>query len=460
MTKYFVFVILLLSSYNSWASSLQCVEVFKVAEVKTEDLIHAAFMLLTTANTNLLHPELLKSLNHFANKQGLRGSLENPQTARKILVALFEMLPHREVMDQSLGAYLSQIKKLIANESPDFEDFRNGWGFELLSNKDPIYQDPQYLMNLMSVSHQSALQGYSRGSSKQHEALYEFEARWRKMTNTPAPRFFAVTGSDVISYLVSNYGGPDHVLAFKGSWMASRGIGQYVSSDMVPPVVTEPPHRLRLNEAETRKIEEQEEEVFKILKQRVHTNHNLAAIFIEPIIGSGKGLEEGGVLFFRREFLLKLQEFAKTYNIQIVSDEILTGGGRTGKFFAYQHYEGFEPNVVAFGKGLQIAGYTSLNGNFIGPIGADRGTTIGSYVEPILKANQLLKKMEEEDLLTHVNEVGDYFLQELKKLDPDARGVGVLLFSQNYGPAMGRFMPRLTITKKEIAKYFSPYKYD
>lgn len=459
MFRQILLSILLISPFYAGASSLQCSEVFKVTDkiikvtkVKKEDLLHAALMLSTTANTNLLHPQLLQALIEFASKQKINGSLENAETRLKILEAIYKKFPDSEIVNQSLAVYLSQVKGLssIESKNEDYDDFVNGWGFQLLSNHDPIYQDPQYLMDLMRSSHQSSLFGYSRSSRREYEVQAEFDDRWERVTKTPAPRFFTVTGSDVINHLISKYGGKEHVISFRGMWMASRGEGEMVSKELEPPVVSEPPRFLVLSKEEIGEIEAREAKIFELLTQRVKEKNKLNAIFLEPIIGAGRGLRDGGVQFFRREFLLKLQEFAKAHHIAIISDEILTGGGRTGKFFSYQHYEGFQPNIVVFGKGLQIAGFTDLKHESY-----EGRTTISSYVEPVIKANQLLKKIEDEDLLNHVNEVGNYFLQELRKRDPKARGVGVFLFSQRYGPAMGRFLPRLTITKEQIDEHFS-----
>ncbi|MFN7824040.1 MAG: aminotransferase class III-fold pyridoxal phosphate-dependent enzyme [Pseudobdellovibrionaceae bacterium] len=49
-----------------------------------------------------------------------------------------------------------------------------------------------------------------------------------------------------------------------------------------------------------------------------------------------------GVYFYRPQFLIKVQALAEKYQVHIFADEILTGGGRTGKFFAFQHNEGFQ----------------------------------------------------------------------------------------------------------------------
>lgn len=82
--------------------------------------------------------------------------------------------------------------------------------------------------------------------------------------------------------------------------------------------------------------------------------HNVMALLIEPIIGSSAG----GSLP-PRGYFDRVQEICKRHSIPIIADEILCGSGRTGTFFASEHF-GLKPDVVVLGKGLG-SGYAPLS---------------------------------------------------------------------------------------------------
>lgn len=73
--------------------------------------------------------------------------------------------------------------------------------------------------------------------------------------------------------------------------------------------------------------------------------NNVAAIFLEPIQG------EGGVNLPSQKFLGKIREISEKYNVLIVVDEVQTGIGRTGKKFAFEHFD-IQPDVICLAKGL------------------------------------------------------------------------------------------------------------
>ena len=80
------------------------------------------------------------------------------------------------------------------------------------------------------------------------------------------------------------------------------------------------------------------------LKSRGVDFSNLAGFMIESYLG-------WGAIFYPKEYLKALEEFAKKYDLLITFDEIQGGFGRTGKFFAYQHY-GIKPDLVCLGKAI------------------------------------------------------------------------------------------------------------
>ncbi len=86
------------------------------------------------------------------------------------------------------------------------------------------------------------------------------------------------------------------------------------------------------------------------LQQAVQDNNDdLAGLIIEPIQG------EGGDNHFRPQFLQKLRRFCDQEEILLVFDEVQTGIGLTGKFWAFEHFQ-VEPDILCFGKKTQVCG--------------------------------------------------------------------------------------------------------
>lgn len=72
---------------------------------------------------------------------------------------------------------------------------------------------------------------------------------------------------------------------------------------------------------------------------------NIAAFFVEPIQGAG------GIIMPPEEYLQAVQEICNRHDILLVADEVVTGFGKTGAMFAYQHYQ-FEPDILSLAKGI------------------------------------------------------------------------------------------------------------
>ncbi len=157
--------------------------------------------------------------------------------------------------------------------------------------------------------------------------------------------------------------------------------------------------------------------VKKLLSERT------GAVLLEVIQG------EGGVNECEESFLRDLQDLCKSEDILLVIDEVQTGVGRTGRFYAYQHY-GLEPDIITLAKGL--------GGGF--PIGATiardeianafspgtHGSTFGGNALACKTASVVVEKVKE--LLPHVREVGEYFKEKLLELEMGkVKGKGLML---------------------------------
>ncbi|MDH3796190.1 MAG: aminotransferase class III-fold pyridoxal phosphate-dependent enzyme, partial [Flavobacteriaceae bacterium] len=151
---------------------------------------------------------------------------------------------------------------------------------------------------------------------------------------------------------------------------------------------------------------------------------DVAAIIIEIIQGVG-GLDEP-----EAGFLYVLSELAKKYGALVIADEVQSGFGRTGKFFAYQYYD-FQPNIITMAKGMgngfPVAGL--LIHSKIKARKGMLGTTFGGNPLACTAVLSVLEVLEKENLLENAGQMEEYFLKKAKALAPSVRvkGKGLML---------------------------------
>ncbi|WP_123714175.1 aspartate aminotransferase family protein [Sinobacterium caligoides] len=156
------------------------------------------------------------------------------------------------------------------------------------------------------------------------------------------------------------------------------------------------------------------------VRQLVNQHSDIVAILVEPIQG------EGGVNVSPRNYLKNLQQLCNDSELLLMLDEIQTGNGRTGHYFAFQH-EKLEPDVVTTAKGL---------GNGV-PIGAciagrrasgifqpgNHGSTFGGNPLACAAANAVIDTIQENELLDNSLSMGEYIRQQLALALQDTQGV-------------------------------------
>jgi acetylornithine aminotransferase/acetylornithine/N-succinyldiaminopimelate aminotransferase len=145
---------------------------------------------------------------------------------------------------------------------------------------------------------------------------------------------------------------------------------------------------------------------------------------------------EGGINPVAREFIQAARVLTKQSGALLLSDEIQSGLGRTGRPFAYQHYR-VKPDIVTVAKplanGLPLGAILTTSEVATAFHPGMHGTTFGGGPLACAVAVAVLDTMEREDLLAHVNEVGDYFKRRLVELAArhecvrDVRGLGLML---------------------------------
>jgi acetylornithine/N-succinyldiaminopimelate aminotransferase len=146
---------------------------------------------------------------------------------------------------------------------------------------------------------------------------------------------------------------------------------------------------------------------------RAAVDDNTCAIVLEPIFG------EGGIYECSVEFLQECRAVADRHHAALIFDEIQCGLGRTGTIFAFQTF-GVTPDIIAIAKpiaaGIPLGAFL-VKEDFASAISpGQHGTTFGGGPLACRVALEYLAIVEEENLLQHVTQVGEYLQQQLKAL--------------------------------------------
>ncbi len=179
---------------------------------------------------------------------------------------------------------------------------------------------------------------------------------------------------------------------------------------------------------------------------RASFSNEVCAILIEPIQG------EGGIRPVSQEFFAAARELTQSTGALLIADEIQSGLGRTGKWFAYQQF-GIRPDITTLAKPL--AGGLPL-GAMLCTEEASRaihpglhGTTFGGGPLACAVAIAVIDAIEQEGLLSNIRETGAYFKGQLHNLAAkhesvvDVRGMGLMLAME---------MNSADLAKKIVAK--------
>ncbi|ADV42313.1 aspartate aminotransferase family protein [Bacteroides helcogenes] len=151
---------------------------------------------------------------------------------------------------------------------------------------------------------------------------------------------------------------------------------------------------------------------------------DVCAVIIEGIQGVG------GIQLPTAEFMHALRQACTDHNTVLILDEIQSGYGRSGKFFAHQHY-GIKADLITVAKGIgngfPMAGV--LISPMFTPVYGQLGTTFGGNHLACSAALAVLDVMEQDNLVKNAGKVGAYLLAELKKFPQikDVRGMGLMI---------------------------------
>lgn len=157
---------------------------------------------------------------------------------------------------------------------------------------------------------------------------------------------------------------------------------------------------------------------------------SVCAVILEPVQG------EAGAHVGTREFLQGARELCDRYGALLIFDEIQTGMGRTGAFFAYQH-EGVKPDILTLAKGLSgglpNAAFAASRRVASAFRPGDHGATFGANPVVCAAGIATVETIVEDHLIEHVGDMGRYLidcLRHLQTIHPnivDVRGRGLLI---------------------------------
>jgi L-lysine 6-transaminase len=190
------------------------------------------------------------------------------------------------------------------------------------------------------------------------------------------------------------------------------------------------------------------------IKQHIaREGEEIAGLIIEPIQG------EGGDNHFRNEFFKSLRAICDEHDILFILDEVQTGIGLTGKFWAYQHFDA-QPDIIGFGKKTQVCGVLASrrldeveNNVFTEP--SRINSTFGGNLIDMVRCSAILKIIEQEKLVDNACDRGKELLQGFEKLQDEfstclsnVRGRGLMCaFDLPDGPTRDAFRRKLLAEK-------------
>ncbi|PVU93205.1 hypothetical protein BB561_003412 [Smittium simulii] len=176
------------------------------------------------------------------------------------------------------------------------------------------------------------------------------------------------------------------------------------------PAVDFPKLRYPLDRFEQENYDE-ENRCLDLVKAAIETNPiPIAAMIVEPI------LSEGGDLHASDRFFQELRRITKEHNVVMIVDEVQTGVGATGKFWAHEHWNlDSPPDIVTFSKKMQAAGL--FYSDELRPLVPMRNfnTWMGDQPRSLI-AKAILDEIEESNLIALVNSTGKYLISHLKPI--------------------------------------------
>ncbi len=198
------------------------------------------------------------------------------------------------------------------------------------------------------------------------------------------------------------------------------------------PRITNPALRFPVDAREIERVEALERQAVEEIKRAfVERADDIAAILIEPIQA------EGGDNHFRPEFMRALRQLADENDALLIFDEVQSGVGLTGRFWAHQHTD-VKPDLLAFGKKMQVCGMLAgpridEEPENVFKVSSRLNSTWGGNLVDMVRSQRYLEIIEQDGLVRNAATVGAHLLAGLQALQArmpavfsNARGRGLM----------------------------------
>jgi L-lysine 6-transaminase len=198
------------------------------------------------------------------------------------------------------------------------------------------------------------------------------------------------------------------------------------------PRITNPALRFPVDGREVERVEALERQAVEEIKRAfVERQDDVAAIIIEPIQA------EGGDNHYRPEFMRALRQLADENDALLIFDEVQSGVGLTGRFWAHQH-AGVRPDLMAFGKKMQVCGMLAgpridEEPDNVFKVSSRLNSTWGGNLVDMVRCQRYLVIIDEDGLVQNAATVGAHLLAGLQALQArkpaifsNARGRGLM----------------------------------
>lgn len=334
------------------------------------------------------------------------------------------------VVSHGEGSYIFDI------EGNKYLDFSSGIGVTNTGHCHPKV--------VAAIREQTGKLIHGQANIMMHQPMLQLIEKLEKIVHPSLDGFFfsnsgaeAVEGAVKLAKMAT---GRTNVIVFQGSFhgrtvgtmslTTSKTIYRAGYQPLMPGVFVAPfPYSYRYGWDEEQTSEWCLNELEYLLKTQT-APHETAAILIEPILG------EGGYIVSPKSFLQGIRKITDEYGILLILDEIQSGFGRTGKWFAYDHFN-VRPDIVTIAKGLAsgmpISGVISRMDLMEKWTVGSHGGTYGGNVIAAAAAVATIEAIEEDKMLANAKIRGEQFILALKQMQQEhsfmgqVRGLGLMI---------------------------------
>lgn len=184
------------------------------------------------------------------------------------------------------------------------------------------------------------------------------------------------------------------------------------------------------------------------LEHMIQNESDVAAVMVEPVVGTN------GVLIPPKEYMPRLREICDTHDVLLIADEVMSGWGRTGTWFAVDHWN-VTPDILTTAKGITTA-YMPLGlcattrkvASYFDDHFFSHGHTYEAHPLTLAPAIASINEMKRLDIMNRATEMGEYLGDKLRSLIPRHRSIGDVR-------GLGLFWAVELVKNKKTKTYFN-----